>query len=83
MAGETLKKYVGIAGDALADVWQRLRGEDYGPEATPPIGSQDRYPAGGYLPPTTAGIAGISTGTLLLFGVLWVLMKGKGKRGIL
>lgn len=72
MAGETLKKYVGIAGDALVNVWQGLRGEDYGAEAQPPVGARDQYPAD-----KVAGIAGISTGTLLIFGILWMLMRGK------
>ena len=63
---ETMKRYVGVAGDALAYAWGALRR----PEAEPmPVGARNERPA------PAAAVAGISTGTLLLIGVLWMLMK--------
>lgn len=68
MSTATIKKYVGATGDALAIVWQKLRG-DYSPEAEPPVGAKDAVAAPG------AAVAGISTGTLLLIALVWMLMK--------
>lgn len=72
MAGETIKKYVGAAGDAIALMWQKLRAQGTS-EAEPPVGAQDKY--GGRATPAATAIGGISTGTLLLIAALYFLMR--------
>lgn len=62
-----IKKYVGAAGDAIAIVWQKLRGTTEAVGEKPPLGAQATAPA--------PAIAGISTGTLLLIGLAWMLLK--------
>jgi len=65
----TIKKYVGAAGDALAYMWQKLRGA----EEEPPLGSKNKA-----VKPKAAGeIGGIGAGTILLIAILWFAMKGR------
>jgi len=71
VAGETIKKYVGIAGDALANVWQALRAErEASGEADPPVGAKDTFKGAG-------AIMGIPFGTLALVGLAWYFLRGK------
>ncbi|NVM23398.1 MAG: hypothetical protein HWN68_16635 [Desulfobacterales bacterium] len=68
---DRIKRYVGVAGDAIADVWQRLRAE---PGEPAPIGGPATTPT------AAPAVAGISTGTILLIVIAWFFLKGR-KRG--
>jgi len=70
---DRIKKYIGWGGDALAYVYQKVRGEQVGePELEPPVGSKDKY--GG--PVISAPIiGGISTTTILLILAVWYFLK--------
>lgn len=73
MAGESIKKYVGAAGDAIALMWQKLRSQGTTSEAEPPVGSQDKV--GGRTTPAATAVGGISTGMLLLAAAVFFMMK--------
>lgn len=71
-AGDIVKKYVGIAGDALANVWQALRAErEAAPEAEPPVGARDEF---GRMP---GAVMGIPIGTIALIAAAYFLFKGR------
>ena len=74
MSQETIKKYIGVAADSLAEAYQKIRGMKE--EEEPPLGAQDRV-GGGRKTPSAAAVAGIPMGTILLFGALWFLAKRK------
>lgn len=67
-----IKKYVGVAGDALVDIWRAIRTEDASPEAKPPVGAQDTFAKPGSLP---SGLLGIPIGTLMLVGLAYFFLR--------
>ena len=65
-----IKKYVGVAGDAIANVWQNLRSQDSGPEASPPVGARDEFG-----PTRAAAVGGLSMTTILLLAGAYFLLR--------
>lgn len=74
MAFETIKKYVGVAGEALVNAWGIYTSPE-GPEAQPPVGSQNLYPGGPRPAPGAGAILGIPIGTIMVIGIAYFLLK--------
>lgn len=72
-ATDRVKRYVGMASDALAYALRRDREVQDQTEANPPVGAKSEYRAIG-LP---EAIGGISTGTILLGVLGWYFLKKK------
>jgi hypothetical protein len=67
---DKIKRYVGMASDALAYALRMDREVQDQAEVNPPVGAKSEYK-----PTVTAAIGGISTGTILLFAILWYFLK--------
>jgi len=67
---DTMKRYIGIAGDALAYAFRRDTELQAGvAETEPPVGSKDQYRGRG------AVIGGLSGTTILLLVAAWYFLK--------
>ena len=69
--GDYIKKYVGVAGDAIANIWQSQRSQrENSPDAQPPVGSQDRFGQ-----TSTQTIGGISIATIAIVAGAYFLLR--------
>jgi hypothetical protein len=70
---DTMKRYIGIAGDALAYAFRRDTEIQAGVRETdPPVGSKDQYGSRGS---AGAVIGGLSGTTILLLVAAWYFLK--------
>lgn len=73
---DRIKKYVGLASNALAYALQADTAiKSQVAETEPPVGAKDEFGGRSILGATAIG--GISTGTILLFAALWYFLFKK------